>query len=439
MYQIKLILYGFCLLIAVTFFQVNALAVSVDEASYLYPYKDPYLATTTIAIMKGSENPPSSVINDLRLNVIQNRNNIYLLEGQGMLRYRFYQRQALAPLIFIIPGLAGSAYTGSATLLAEWIAENGFHVIVLPSPFSWNFTLAASVSGFPGDSREDTRDLYAVLQLVLKDVKNKFHAQISKIGILGLSDGALYTAYLSKMDLEQARIGAEIFLLIDPPVDLFDSVRKIDQMADLGKELAVDKRKYLEDYGLSIVGQALTKNVNDPAYFADWGKRLKLSDQQMAYLIGKTMRDAVGDAIYVMDLVNNESILTEPISWLNRGQRLNEARSLSLMSYVETFLLPKLQENGNKTLNLKELDNLNSIRSMKSVLERTQSVFLMHNRDDILVSEKDIDYLEQVFADRAMIYPHGGHMGNLWYQDNKMHILSVFSPLLQGVLPPVTQ
>ncbi|HEY8094621.1 MAG TPA: alpha/beta hydrolase, partial [Methylobacter sp.] len=343
-----------------------------------------------------------------------------------------YRQNGPAPLIFIIPGLAGSAYSGSARFLAEWFADHGFHVVILPSPFNWDFTLAASVSGYPGYTQEDSKDLYAVMQRVLDDVKTRYHARIGKIGMLGYSDGALYTAYLSKLDSEKRQIGIDAYLLINPPVDLFEAARKIDRMADMGKEYGANQKTRLEAYAFGVLMEAMKNDTGTLDYFANWDKRLRLNDRQIEYLIGKNFHDSVGDAIYVIDLANDLAVLKTPISWGFRSARLEEARSYSLMDYVETFVIPRLRRVGNKEMSLKALDKLNSMRGMKSTLENNQTVFLMHNLDDILVSAEDIAYLEKIFGDRAMIYPHGGHLGNLWYPENKEHILDVFKPLLQS-------
>ncbi len=432
MRQIKSIMLVSYFFSAVLFFQPAAFAQRIDEASYQYPYKDPYLATATVSIMQGSEHPPTSEIKDLRVKVLDHRDNIYLLEGMGTLRYRFYQQKGPAPLIFIIPGLAGSAYSGTARFLAEWVADNGFHALILPSPFNWNFTLAASTSGYPGYTQEDTQDLYSVMQLVLNEVKTNCDAQIGNIGMLGLSDGALYTAYISKMDSEKKQIGINTYLLVNPPVDLFEAARKIYRMADIGKDFGADQKTYLEAYAFGVAAQGLNNNIGAPDYFADWNKRLQLKDKQIEFLIGKNLDDGVGDAIYVIDLANNLAILKTPISWAYRSGRLEEARSYGLMRYVDSFLIPRLRRIGNTQMNLKTLDTHNSIRGIKSVLENNQTVFLMHNLDDVLISTEDIAYLEKVFGERAMIYPHGGHLGNLWYPENKKHILDVFKPLLQS-------
>lgn len=53
----------------------------------------------------------------------------------------------------------------------------------------------------------------------------------------------------------------------------------------------------------------------------------------------------------------------------------------------------------------------------------------MHNRDDFLVSIEDLDYLEGLLGDRAKIYPYGGHMGNIWYWQNRNDIVSIFGCL----------
>lgn len=432
MHQKKSALFISCFFFLALSFQPDAFAQRVDEASYQYPYKDPYLATMTAALMQGSEKSPGGEIEDLRLKILDHRNDVYLLEGMGAIRYRFYEQNGLAPLIFIVPGLAGSAYSGPARFLAEWFSSHGFHVLILPSPLNWNFTLAASTSGYPGYTQEDSKDLYSVMQRVLNDVKSRHHTQIGKIGMVGYSDGALYTAYLSKMDSEKKQIGIDTYLLVNPPVDLFEAARKIDRMADIGKEYGAGQKTELEAYAFGVLSEALKKDIGAADYFANWDKRLRINDKQIEYLIGKNFHDSVGDAIYVIDLAKDLDVLKTPISSGFRSARLEEARSFSLMQYVDKFVIPRLKRIGNKKISLNTLNKLNSLRNIKSALANKQNIFLMHTLDDILVSAEDIAYLEKIFGKHAMIYPHGGHLGNLWYPENKEHILDVFKPLLQG-------
>ncbi|MGR8981569.1 MAG: alpha/beta hydrolase [Gammaproteobacteria bacterium] len=408
----------------------EALAQIIDEANYRYPYKDPFVATATVALMQGREAIPSGHIRDLEIKVLDGRDNIDLLEGKGTLRYRFYQQKGAAPLIYIIPGLGSSAYAGSARYLAEFLAGHGFHVLIIPSPFSWNFTLAASRSGVPGSTREDAQDLYAVMQLTLNAVKRRWRAKIGKVGLLGLSEGALEASHIGELDAAQRQIGIDAYLLVNPPVNLLKGVRQIDAMAALGERYGDKQREYLEAYALGVVAGAIRGDPDEPDYFADWDSRTELTERQFKYLIGNEMQKAVGDVIYTSDLAFDLGILKTPVSWGFRSARLNEARSYTLMGYVKVFLIPRLRQLNDKRITVEQLDDRSSLKVVKTTLENNKRIFLMHNLDDFLLSDEDYTFLDNVFGHRAKFYPRGGHLGNLWFADNKKNILDIFKPLL---------
>ena len=108
-------------------FQPDVLALRVDRAAYRYTYTDPYLATTTLSIAKGRDvllADDDVSRRSLEITVLDGRDNAYLLEGKGKLRFRFYQQTGSAPLIFIIPGLGSPAAFGSAAYPAEVLVAN---------------------------------------------------------------------------------------------------------------------------------------------------------------------------------------------------------------------------------------------------------------------------------------------------------------------------
>ena len=411
---------------------LDALAQRIDEATYQYPYKDPYLATMTVGIMKGDEDFSADDIRDIEIGILAYRNNIHLLEGKGKLHFRFYQQNGPAPVIFILPGLGGSAYSGSTRYIAELFVEKGFHVLALPNPYNWNFALAASTSGFSGLTREDSTDLYSAMSLALNHVKEHYHAKIGKVGLIGFSDGALYAAYVSTLDSEQRKIGFDTTLLVNPPVDLLEAIRKIDEMVGLGKDFGEKEKDDLEAYAFGVGIYALKKDFTDPDYFANWDRRLRLTDKKMQYLIGTALYSAIGDAIYVMELVNQLGILKTPISWGYRSARLGEARSVGLTGYLEKFLIPRLQRITGKPTTIDRLNERMSLKGIEQALQANAHIFLMHNLDDFLVSNASLPYLENLFGDRATIYPHGGHLGNLWYSQNKRDIVARFEHLLHA-------
>ncbi len=86
------------------------------------------------------------------------------LEGRGDVGLALYRQNRAAPLLFILAGLGSNPYFGVAPYLASLFYKDGSHVVILPSPMSWNFALSASRSGAPGYAPEDARDLYEVMQ-----------------------------------------------------------------------------------------------------------------------------------------------------------------------------------------------------------------------------------------------------------------------------------
>jgi hypothetical protein len=67
--------------------------------------------------------------------------------------------------------------------------------------------------------------------------------------------------------------------------------------------------------------------------------------------------------------------------------------------------------------------------SLGQILERLRSnpkVHIMHNADDFLANRKTIEALKAALGDQVMLYPYGGHVGNLWYPENKEYALRFF-------------
>jgi len=410
----------------------SAGARHVDEVRYAYPYLDPYLATTTIAIMKGrDERENIENIRDLQVSLIEGRNDIPYLEGKGKLRYRLYDQKEEAPLVMVIPGLGSSAYAGSASYLAEMLYAEGFHVLVLPDPLNWNFALAVSSTGFPGDHFADAGDMYRAMQTALRQVTRELDVEVGRVGLLGFSEGALNAAFVDKLDSEQGKINFATTLLVNPPADPLFAIRKIDEMAQAGLSLSAKERTQVQAYAFGTGVRALRENFEDPHYFDDWDKRLRMTNTQIRYLIGAALFSEVGDTMYTIELAMHPHVLKAPFSKDLRTPRLEEARSIGVLGYLNRFLLPRLKQKDPQ-MDMETLDATTSLRAIGTALAKSKRVFLMHNRDDILLQPQDMDFFERTFGNRAIIYPRGGHLGNLWYPPNKADMVAHFKHYLVG-------
>lgn len=267
--------------------------------------------------------------------------------------------------------------------------------------------------------------MYRAMQAALRHVIEQRHVSVSGIGLMGFSEGALCAAYVDKLDAEQGDIGFATTLLVNPPVDPLVAIRKIDAMAQIGRTLSAEERSHVQAFAFGTGVNALKQDYDDPHYFDDWDKRLRMTNAQIKYLIGASLFSSVGDTMYVIELAQQPGVLTTPISNGFRTARLEEARSIGIMGYMERFLLPRLRIDDPQ-MDMETLNASSSLKAIAPALEQSRRVFLMHNQDDILLSPGDIDYLEHLFGSRATIYPRGGHLGNLWYPRNKQDIVAHF-------------
>ena len=164
---------------------------SASAQDYKYPYRDPYLASITTAILNAEGHVPGLKRQVVHVPVLPGRNALPTLEGRGDLSVALYRQSRPAPLLFIVAGIGSNPYFGAATYFAGLLYRKGYHVAILPSPMSWNFALAASRSGAPGYVPEDARDLYAAMQKTLEVLKTRHGLRITRVDFMGVSLGAL--------------------------------------------------------------------------------------------------------------------------------------------------------------------------------------------------------------------------------------------------------
>jgi hypothetical protein len=78
---------------------------SIEAADYKYPYRDPYLATATTAILSDEGATASVTSTIIRVPGLPGRNNLPDLEGRGDVSLALYRQNRPAPLLFILAGL----------------------------------------------------------------------------------------------------------------------------------------------------------------------------------------------------------------------------------------------------------------------------------------------------------------------------------------------
>ena len=82
------------------------------------------------------------------------------------------------------------------------------------------------------------------------------------------------------------------------------------------------------------------------------------------------------------------------------------------VDYLDWFYGPFYLER-NPEISQEDLVAEASLKHIASFLAENEKIALIHNADDVILGPDDLEFFEQTFGDRALIFPNGGHMGNL--------------------------
>jgi hypothetical protein len=399
---------------------------SAEADDYGYPYHDPYLATVTTAILDGdalAHRPKREVVH---VPGLPGRNDLPLLEGRDELSVALYRQDRPAPLLFILSGIGSNPYFGLASYFAGLFYREGSHVVILPSPMSWNFALAASRSGAPGYAPEDARDLYEAMQKLLPMLRIQYGLEIIGINFLGASLGALEGAYLSVIDAEERKIGIQKFLLVNPPLDLSYALTKVDGWDAFQDKFGKDKSKRVLAKALGIVESFSKEKRDDPAVFDKLAKAFAgFTTEELQFLIAEDLQALLPDLVYVTQAIHDQNVLKAPKDQARK--RLQEAKTLTFSDYSEKIAVPlwRLQA-AEPQADSESFWKRGSLAPILGRLRGYLPVQFMHNADDFIARRKSIEELKDGLSDQVILYPHGGHLGNLWYPENKEYVLRFF-------------
>lgn len=394
-------------------------------AQYNYPLDDPYIATATIAILRDKDLSYSSI---LRLPGLAGRNNLLSLAGRGHVSLALYRQARPAPLLFILPGLGATPYFGVAPYLGNMFHAVGYHVVILPSPMSWNFALAASRSGAPGYAPADARDLYDVMQNTLRMLRADRRIKITGIDFLGFSLGALQGAHLSVIDAAQGRIGIDKYLLINPPLDLAYADQKLDEWNTLAQRLGRQRGQEIISRALAIVDSFAQEPLGEVATFKRLAQRFQSFERaDLQLLIAENFERQLAELGYVTQVIHDQGVLSAPPD--DRRTRLAEARKFSILDYERKIGLPLWRKQiGDFDADLPTLLQRSSVASLYDRLRTNPKVHIVHNQDDFLVETSAIEALKAAMGDQVTLYPRGGHLGNIWFPANQDYFRRYFKP-----------
>lgn len=422
----------------------DALATRISD--YRFPEADPIRATvfgtpTALRDERAAEGPlrERTLYLDLDKPGLD-RFPAQLRRGYGRLEFSVALQREAAPLVISIAGTGGEHSSGKAQQQKRLLYRAGFHVLSLTSPTNPDWIFAASSSNHAGMTPRDVEDLYDVITRALPMVRER--AQVTSVHLTGYSLGALHAAFLAQLDEERGIVGFDRVLMINPPVNLYTSVGNLDRIATIDELESVSGSRQTSDLFDPILRRVAayvgrTGQIDltgDGLYRVAQGA--ELSDFELRALIRVAFGLSVADIVFATDALNEYGYIVGDIEtlrrpWNEQGVTLKRALSWGFLDYFELMLLPAWQSTHPEDSREDVIRNF-SLTGIQDYLAGADHIAVLHNVDDIILGEGDIGFLEQTFADRAVIYPRGGHCGNMSHTTNVEHMLTF---LRSGALP----
>ena len=407
--------------------------VSASDNSYAYPIEDPVAATIigTPQEYRADLGKPGKV-KQFKLKVYKDRVTPKYFWYNDKITYGLMRQKQKAPLIFIIAGTGGN-YTGSKmTTLSSAFYNAGFHVVMLPSPTYMSFIIAASNSSVPGLLDEDSHDLYNMMKLAW-ETQLKSRIEVSDFYVTGYSLGGAQTAYVAQIDEQQKFFNFKKALVINTPVSLISSVNILDDYLDnnfkTGKEFEVFWRK---------IWSALTKRFDEskagqleltPDFLFEAYRDQKPNEQDLEALIGTAFRISAASLMVTADVMSQSGYIVPKGTKAKITADVTDyfvvAHRTGFMEYAQELMLPFYQ-GRDPEITFEKLVQRASLYPIEDYLRSSKKIGLMHNADDIILAPGEMDWLKDVFGDRAKVYPRGGHLGNVAYKDNVAYMVEFF-------------
>ena len=399
------------------------LILSLTAFSYNFPIDDPYSATiigsATMMTPGISENIPLKVY-ELQIKDKKDIPDVFWYASKFKFSFS-KQNNKKAPLIFVLAG-TGSDYNATRVKFMQRIFHDaGYHTIAISSQMSQQFMISASTNVMPGMLINDNEDIYKAMKLAYDKIKDQ--VEVTDFYIMGYSLGGTNAAVLSYIDEKEKAFNFKRVFMVNPPVELYDSAVKLDKYLDDytgGKTEGIEKLLNTTLYRLK--GGLTNEYANigaDTIYNIVKGDIL--SDAEKKAYIGLAFRLTSNDLNFISDFITKSHVYTKNPDKVNKYTNMKEyfkaVNFATFEDYVNKVGFPYYKK-YNKDFSIEDLKREASLRVIEDYLRTSPKIAAVTNADELILNEKDINYLKDVFKDRLVIYPKGGHCGNMFYKEN---------------------
>ena len=355
------------------------------------------------------------------------------------LRVWFSAQDKPAPLAIIISGTGSDGNTTKLSTLRGALYGAGYHVLTLPSPTFPGFIVSTSSTGVAGDLLQDGHDLYAAMQRIIAHLPR--HAPITDIDVLGYSLGGANAAIVKSIDATEGKLKIHRAVMINPPVSLFSSINRLDQLfaLNIGSGDAGLENLYRKLYTrLANLYRASDKVQIDDTDLLGAAASVLRTDADFSAAIALTFRLELVDVFFTGDLYARSGVVIDPQHPPGAGDSLEQIgrtlRSKTFAEYFNKVFAPYyMARRPGSTPQSLQADNRLDI--IGAALRDNADYYAQTNSDDLILDKAELAWLRTTLGSRIAVYDHGGHLGNLGERRQIADMLDMLAGRWQGQEP----
>jgi len=164
------------------------------------------------------------------------------------------------------------------------------------------------------------------------------------------------------------------------------ALKTVDEWNALAEKFGRDGSRRLVGRALAIVDAFSTEDRDDPAVFEHFATELAaFTTEEIQFLLAKALQLALPELVYVTQVIHDPA--HRPADMRAARRRIEAANSVTFVDYAERMALPLWTEEG------------------------------VQGRAEL--------ELKKALGNQVTVFPYGGHLGNLWYPDNKELVLRI--------------
>ncbi len=335
----------------------------------------------------------------------------------GKLRVWLSAQRKPAPLAIVISGTGSDGNTAKLAVLRAVLYEAGYHVLTMPSPTFPGFIVSTSSTGVAGDLMQDGHDLYAAIVEILAHLPHKI--RITDIDVLGYSLGGANAAIIKSIDAAEGRLKVHRVVMINPPVSLFSSVGRLDQLFALtiGNSDADIELLYRRLYAqLANLYRASDRLEIDEDFLLSAAATTLKTDAEFSAAIALSFRIDLIDMFFVGDLYAKTGVVIDPAHPPRVSDSLDDIqrklRDQPFADYFTKVFAPYYLKRRPEATSA-SLIAANRLDIIGDALRADGDYYAQTSSDDLILDKRELAWLQDTLGPRIVVYDHGGHLGNL--------------------------